>query len=1440
MNGRRRCFYVSIVLIGFYLVICPRGVSADPVTFSSLKSGNWFGSDAGYIWERSSTNHWHPSAGDTANVFGFSSSIYLTCSVSVATLNVSNGDYEGWIEIYNGATLTLDSSGSWAGGKIGGGGGCFVNRGSLSMPGTNRTIVQGTMINSNLITHTGPGDFGMHAAAYMYNATGSVFNLANDIRICHSTGGGAWEHFVNLPGSTFRKSGGAGVSQAEIPFDIYGALIDIQSGTFHVGSSSASSNATYMVSSGAVLDFSPFYEPHYWSGTHVGTGLGRITINSNNIVLTGTPVTFDFTSNLFHWSGGEISCGQGPLNNKGFLHLDGAGTKSIKGYMINSNRMQQTGTGNFDVYWLTSGFQNATGALYDIQGDGGVVDGIFDNYGTFRKSGGSGTSIVAGTFNNYGAIQVSSGTLNLRAVGNRFGTTYQVSPGATLDLTPQGDTDYSGVHSAAGGGRVVLNGNGIQISTDGATFNFPTNVFQWQSGSIMDNILTNQGVFHLVGSGAKKVHHFVNKGWVLQEGTGNFGIHGNGYMINASGAVFEIKTDAGLTLQGEIPTFYNEPSGVVRKVGGTGTSDFAAVFYNRGLLEVRAGTLLFSVADYISFGNFYAQTGSLTRLMGGHIASDRFYINSGTVAGTGILQCAVHNNGIVAPGNTTGTLCGLTSFEQTSGGELDIDIGGPSPGSGYDQLCITGFVYFGGTLNVSLTNGYNPAGHTYSLLTYDRSYGGRFAVTNLPSLAAYPGLHWQVDYRSNAFVIAPAAYYALKSGSFTGYEASTLATITVTRTSAESGDLTLWYSTMDGSARSGMDFVAVTGTVTMTGAQLTNTFTIPLINNSFDALSDRSFTVMIGQDGSYPYEGSSITTATVTIVDDDLPTAVSVPFYESFESGAFSNYWSLYCSNPAGELIITTNYGPRGTRHVLMDSSAEESYALEELILTVNLTGQKNVWLTFYQKDINDEHEVMTNLFTQHANADGVAISSDGSTWYAIQQFTDWDNLSSDHRQFAVSLDQYGLTYNANFKIKFQHYGDYPVPDNGIGFDDIRVFVPVGLLRFATNNVRVGEAAGTATIRVERAGATTAAVSCAYYADGHSIVAGDDFTGGTGSLSFAVGQATQSFTVAVVNDSIPEANEWTRFWLTDFDGCAPTNPAFTTLTVVDDESTNFLTENFDAGVLPSGWTVRTNGAAAACWRFDKPGSWSNCTGGFDGYATANSDFAGSVNMDTELRTPVFNFTDMLNVFIEYRTYFWRGHKEIGDIDYSTNGAAGPWVPFCRYQNSTYAYVYQGIDVSPLAGKSSIMFRFHYYNATNEWWWQIDEVQIYGEVDSDHDGLPNWWEFPVSGTATGANPWADNDTDYFANYLEYRAGTSATDSNSFLKVGMGGRAGTNIVIRWPSAQERYYRVDRSTNLISSAGFNVNIQSNILATPPENTVTDTTASGRGPWMYRIEVE
>ena len=122
------------------------------------------------------------------------------------------------------------------------------------------------------------------------------------------------------------------------------------------------------------------------------------------------------------------------------------------------------------------------------------------------------------------------------------------------------------------------------------------------------------------------------------------------------------------------------------------------------------------------------------------------------------------------------------------------------------------------------------------------------------------------------------------------------------------------------------------------------------------------------------------------------------------------------------------------------------------------------------------------------------------------------------------------------------------------------------------------------------------------------------------------------------------------------------------------------------------------------------------------------------------------------------------------------------------------------------------------------------------VDTDGDGIPDAWE-----TQHGLNPnnpadaLLDNDGDGLNNLEEYLAGTDPNDPESvfaLIRVTPDDLEGT--LIEWSSVEGQLYNVERSTRL--DDGFIV-IAADLSPTPPINAIRDTTATGPGPYFYRI---
>lgn len=202
---------------------------------------------------------------------------------------------------------------------------------------------------------------------------------------------------------------------------------------------------------------------------------------------------------------------------------------------------------------------------------------------------------------------------------------------------------------------------------------------------------------------------------------------------------------------------------------------------------------------------------------------------------------------------------------------------------------------------------------------------------------------------------------------------------------------------------------------------------------------------------------------TDSITYNPPPQAAAFPFAEDFESGGLGPWWRTSSTNQ-GRILVTTGNGPNGgARHVLMDDTVDDStYSNNELTLAINLAGRSDVALLFSARIYGEEVDVLPAMFTTTANGDGVSISADGVTWYSLFDTT---QIASVYGRHSINLDDAiataGISYNSSFRIRFQQYDNWPVPSDGIGWDDIVVLDVSSDVTPPTGTVVVG--AGTTT-----------------------------------------------------------------------------------------------------------------------------------------------------------------------------------------------------------------------------------------------------------------------------------------------------------------------------------------------------------------------------------------
>ncbi len=109
-----------------------------------------------------------------------------------------------------------------------------------------------------------------------------------------------------------------------------------------------------------------------------------------------------------------------------------------------------------------------------------------------------------------------------------------------------------------------------------------------------------------------------------------------------------------------------------------------------------------------------------------------------------------------------------------------------------------------------------------------------------------------------------------------------------------------------------------------------------------------------------------------------------------------------------------------------------------------------------------------------------------------------------------------------------------------------------GTIHFAQSNYTVTESAGVAVITVVRTGGSSGTVSVQYATSDGTARAGSDYTATSGTLTFADGETSKTFTVTILNDALTEGQETVQLILTNATGGAVLGtPNLAVLTISD-------------------------------------------------------------------------------------------------------------------------------------------------------------------------------------------------------------------------------------------------------------------------------------------------
>ncbi|HEX4122664.1 MAG TPA: hypothetical protein VH619_18780 [Verrucomicrobiae bacterium] len=511
------------------------------------------------------------------------------------------------------------------------------------------------------------------------------------------------------------------------------------------------------------------------SGTaYIGGGgakLGYVTVSDSNTVWTvndtglsvGTEGTGDLTIN----SGAGLNLVNNTVlgvglssGSSGTLTLDGAGS-----YIDASDAATSVGlgAGSQGTMQIQNDAAMLAGESFYV-GDGGLgslnissgdlqVIGADTAFGIGHQTNANGSVSISGgsvvtvegptTVGDAGVGMLSLGGSALGTSGTTIGNTNGSTGTAYITGTNTlwyETNDFTIASGTGSKGTVYVRAQGnLEIGGDGVVGEFGNGSLYVQSGGSCAFVGGSDQDIAIGGAVAGSGLVSVSDANSLLSADAPFavGVYGNGTVIVSNGA--SAQSDAlGVALDsGSIGTI---------RITGTGSSWIAGSLDLGGdptlqpggagnLLVQNSATLRVDPLFFVSPSGVVTldSTGQIAVGTGAFGAPGTLRVSTGgKLYGSGQIQGQVDvgSGGVFIPDESPGIFTIGGNLQEEPAGEMDVFIGGDSPGSGYSQVSVSGTASLGGTLNVILANGFTPApGQIFTILNAG-AIGGTFSQVN--------------------------------------------------------------------------------------------------------------------------------------------------------------------------------------------------------------------------------------------------------------------------------------------------------------------------------------------------------------------------------------------------------------------------------------------------------------------------------------------------------------------------------------------------------------------------------------------------------------------------------------------------------------------------------------------------------------------------------------
>ncbi|MGB7342836.1 MAG: DUF4347 domain-containing protein [Pirellulaceae bacterium] len=388
----------------------------------------------------------------------------------------------------------------------------------------------------------------------------------------------------------------------------------------------------------------------------------------------------------------------------------------------------------------------------------------------------------------------------------------------------------------------------------------------------------------------------------------------------------------------------------------------------------------------------------------------------------------------------------------------------------------------------------------------------------------------------------------------------------VFREGGADGTVTVDYATSNGSTDSD-DYESISGTLTfadgVTGQQLSLQ-----INDDDSPESAESFTLSISNPTGGAILGAT-TTQLVTINDNDDVFA-GVIFEDSFEGStnwttnpfgtdtATTGQWAAGSpeSTSSGSTTLQLNSGHTGSRALVTGLAAGGSAGSYDVD-----SGLTSVLSPEIDLPSGAEIELSFSYYLAYLNNASnddffhTAIIVDGNDIELYSDHAHNANTSAQWQDVTLDLSAYA---GQTVQVLFEAADALGASLIEASVDDVKIeALPAlpGTINVATTGVNIDEAAGTATVVIERTNGRVGSVTVDY-ATADGTADSGDYTPSSGTLTFADGESTKTVTIAINNDTTDEDLEsFTLVISNASNGAVLGNNTTAVITIADNDST---------------------------------------------------------------------------------------------------------------------------------------------------------------------------------------------------------------------------------------------------------------------------------------------